>query len=57
MLAEGDPHTMQPGMSFTIEPNLWLPDEGFGVKLGETVACTADGPVSLSQLPHDLIVV
>jgi len=40
-----------------IEPNLWLPDEGFGVKLGETVACTADGPVSLSQLPHDLIVV
>jgi Xaa-Pro dipeptidase len=57
VLAEGDPHRIQPGMSFTLEPNLYLPDEGFGIKLGETVACTEDGTESLSALGHELIVV
>jgi Xaa-Pro dipeptidase len=57
VLAEGDPHRIQPGMSFTLEPNLYLPDEGFGMKLGETVVCTAEGPESLSSLDHGLIVV
>jgi Xaa-Pro dipeptidase len=57
VLAPGDPHRFQPGMSFTLEPNLSLPADGFGIKLGETVACTEDGPESLSRLGHQLIVV
>jgi Xaa-Pro dipeptidase len=57
VLAEGDPHRLQPGMSFTLEPNLYLPDEGFGMKLGETVTVTTDGPESLTSLGHGLIVV
>lgn len=56
-LVRGDGHELAPGMSFSIEPNLTLQDEGFGLKLGETVACTADGPRSLTSLSHDLIVV
>jgi hypothetical protein len=44
-------------MSFSLEPNLTLQDEGFGIKLGETVECTADGAVSLSRLPHELVVI
>jgi Xaa-Pro dipeptidase len=56
MLVEGDPHTLQQGMSFTIEPNITLPNEGFGFKLGETVACTASGGVSMSTLGFELYV-
>ncbi|MFJ4688638.1 M24 family metallopeptidase [Streptomyces sp. NPDC088789] len=55
-LVEGDPHTLAPGMSFTIEPNLHLPDEGFGIKMGDTVLCTERGPRSLSKLPHSLYI-
>lgn len=57
MLVAGDPHTLAPGMSYSIEPNLTLQDEGFGIKLGETVLCTESGSESLSVLDHDLIVV
>ncbi|MFJ7417111.1 M24 family metallopeptidase [Streptomyces uncialis] len=55
-LVEGDPHVLAPGMSFTVEPNLHLPDEGFGYKMGDTVVCEEDGARSLSRLPHSLYV-
>jgi Xaa-Pro aminopeptidase len=57
MLVAGDDHILAPNMSFSLEPNLTLQDEGFGVKLGETAVCTAEGPLSLSRLPHKLTVV
>lgn len=53
-MVEGDEHVFAPGMSFTVEPNLHLPAEGFGLKLGDTVECTADGPRNLSALGHEL---
>ncbi|MEU0686384.1 M24 family metallopeptidase [Streptomyces uncialis] len=53
-LVEGDPHVLAPGMSFTVEPNLHLPDEGFGIKMGDTVVCEEGGARSLSRLPHSL---
>jgi Xaa-Pro dipeptidase len=56
MLVAGDEHVLAPGMSFSIEPNISLRDEGFGLKLGETVECTEQGPVSLTRHGHDLIV-
>jgi Xaa-Pro dipeptidase len=56
-LVDGDTHTFAPGMSFTIEPNLTLHDEGFGLKLGEIVGCTEAGPQSFSTLPHELCIV
>jgi Xaa-Pro dipeptidase len=48
---ESDQHRFAPNMSFTIEPNLSLYDEGFGLKLGDTVLCTSGGSKSLSELP------
>jgi Xaa-Pro aminopeptidase len=54
-MVRGDKHVFEPGMSFTVEPNLHLPAEGFGLKLGDTVECTADGPRNLSSLAHDLV--
>lgn len=46
-----------PNMSFTMEPNLSFYDEGFGLKLGDTVLCTEGGSVSLSELPPTLTVI
>ncbi|HEY8582825.1 MAG TPA: Xaa-Pro peptidase family protein [Capillimicrobium sp.] len=54
MLVDGDPHVLEPGMSFSLEPNLSLHDEGFGIKLGDTVLCTADGAERLSKIEPDL---
>jgi Xaa-Pro dipeptidase len=48
---EADDHRFAPNMSFTIEPNLSLYHEGFGLKLGDTVLCSAGGSESLSELP------
>ena len=56
-LVAGDDHVFAPGMSFTVEPILHLPGEGLGVKLGDTVECTDDGPRSMTAMSHDLIVV
>lgn len=57
MLVAGDQHVLGPGMSFSLEPNLTLADEGFGMKLGETVECLEGGAESMSELDHDLFVV
>ncbi|TPM22526.1 Xaa-Pro peptidase family protein [Mesorhizobium sp. B2-3-5] len=56
MLDEADDHVFEPNMSFSMEPNLSLYDEGFGLKLGDTVLCTEAGSVSLSELPPTLTI-
>jgi len=57
LLDDADSHRLAEGMSFTVEPNLSLADEGFGIKLGDTVACTRAGGESLSGLDRHLIVI
>jgi Xaa-Pro dipeptidase len=57
ILDESVAAVLAPNMSFTIEPNLSLYDEGFGLKLGDTVLCTAGGPVGLSELPAAITVI
>lgn len=56
-MVQGDEHVFTPGMSFTVEPNLHLPAEGFGLKLGDTIECTAEAPRNMSSMGHDLVVV
>ncbi len=56
MLDEADDHVFEPNMSFSMEPNLSLYDEGFGLKLGDTVLCTEKGSASLSELPPTLTI-
>jgi ectoine hydrolase len=56
-MVQGDAHVFTPGMSFTVEPNLHLPAEGFGLKLGDTIECTAEAPRNMSSMGHDLVVV
>jgi Xaa-Pro dipeptidase len=55
-LVAGDPHVLQPNISFSLEPNLSLQDEGFGLKLGETLVCTPEGAERMSQLDVGLFI-
>jgi Xaa-Pro dipeptidase len=57
ILDEAVDDVFAPNMSFTVEPNLSLYEEGFGLKLGDTVLCTEGGSVSLSELPPTLTVI
>jgi len=44
----------EPGMVFTVEPGVYLPEEGIGVRIEDVVAITADGYELLSDMvPRD----
>lgn len=45
---------LQPGMVFTIEPGIYLPDRG-GVRIEDNVVVTESGVECFSDLPRDLI--
>jgi Xaa-Pro aminopeptidase len=38
---------IEPGWVLTVEPAIYLPQEGFGVRLENTIVVTADGPLDL----------
>ena len=45
---------LEPGMVITVEPGLYLPDEGFGVRIEDVLVVTEDGARVLSErLPKD----
>lgn len=44
----GSPHApFEPGWVITVEPGIYIPDEGFGVRIENDVLITEDGPVDL----------
>lgn len=48
---------IQPGQVFSIEPGIYLPEEGFGVRIEDLVLITEDGCEVLNHYPKDLIIV
>ncbi len=52
-LAEGDDRIIEPGMSFTIEPGIYLPGIG-GFRHSDTLIVTEDGNRQLTQAPDSL---
>jgi len=40
--------TVQPGMVLTVEPGIYLPDEGIGVRIEDDILITEKGPKNLS---------
>jgi Xaa-Pro aminopeptidase len=48
---------IEPGMVFTLEPGLYYPDQGLGVRIEDVVHVTRRGKiVNLTKYPHRLIV-
>ncbi len=55
-LMEGEEQPLEPGMCFSIEPGIHLPDR-FGVRIEDVVTCTEDGGRRLNTASHELVVV
>ncbi len=49
-----DQTILKPGMTFTIEPGVYLPNRG-GVRIEDDLLVTENGGLSLTQLPRNLI--
>ncbi len=55
-IVEGSEQALEPGMTFSIEPGIYLPDR-FGVRIEDIVAVTADGARRLNDSPHEIAIV
>ncbi len=55
-MVEGETHLVQPGMCFSIEPGIYLPNR-FGVRIEDIVTVTAEGGRRLNQTPHEMRIV
>ncbi|WP_399886756.1 M24 family metallopeptidase [Streptomyces sp. BBFR51] len=55
-LVEGEEQPLEPGMCFSIEPGIHLPDR-FGVRIEDVVTCTRDGGRRLNTTSHELVIV
>ena len=55
-MIEGETHLIEPGMCFSIEPGIYLPDR-FGVRIEDIVVATKDGGRRLNNTPHELRIV
>jgi Xaa-Pro dipeptidase len=53
---DGNDQLLQPGMTFTVEPGIYLKGKG-GVRIEDDVIITNDGAESLSDFPRNLSVV
>lgn len=55
-ISEGNNMILQPGMTFTVEPAVRVPEK-YGMNLEDIVAVTETGVDLLSKFPHELFVV
>lgn len=55
--AAGNATLLQPGHVISVEPGLYYPDRGFGVRIEDTVAFAEDGRLlNLTAFPYDLVI-
>jgi len=50
----GNTEVLQEGMVFTVEPGIYLPDEGFGIRLEDMVLVRKDGGEVLTKVEYEL---
>jgi Xaa-Pro aminopeptidase len=55
--AAGNDTLLQPGHVFSVEPGLYYPERGFGVRIEDSVAFDEAGKlVLLTHYPYDLVI-
>jgi Xaa-Pro dipeptidase len=54
-IRDGNPMPLEPGMTFTIEPGIYISERG-GVRIEDDVLLTDQGLHSFSDLPRELII-
>jgi Xaa-Pro aminopeptidase len=52
----GDMNLINPGMTFTVEPGIYLPGE-FGVRIEDMLVRTADGATTMTTFPRELQII
>jgi Xaa-Pro aminopeptidase len=55
-MVEGETHPIEPGMCFSIEPGIYLPDR-FGVRIEDIVVATEDGGRRLNNTSREMRIV
>jgi len=53
-ILEGNRQELQPGMTFTVEPGIYLPGKG-GVRIEDNMLITSRGAETLTSFPRELI--
>lgn len=53
--SEGNEDRLKVGSVITVEPGLYYPERGFGVRVEDTVLITEEGPQTLATFPKDLV--
>jgi len=55
--ATGNDSVLQPGHVFSVEPGIYYPDRGFGMRIEDSVAFTESGElINLTDVPYDLVI-
>jgi len=54
-IVAGNPEPLRPGMTFTVEPGIYLPGQG-GVRIEDDVLITPTGAESLTTFPRELLI-
>jgi Xaa-Pro dipeptidase len=52
-IREGNPELLEPGMTFTVEPGIYIPERG-GVRIEDNVVTTQDGGECMSTFTREL---
>ena len=55
-IVEGNDMLLEPGMTFSVEPGIYLPDR-LGIRIEDIVACTDSGVDTLNESNRNLVVV